>query len=106
LLSIEKVWLMLCYIFPSSTSKVCHYLNYTFFKRQTKIIFTKKKIAIEDHIFFGFVYQGELLGDTLKQASLSMHQSLFRLGVAAMELALASLYEDPKSQVLLQLESQ
>jgi hypothetical protein len=33
---------MVCYIFPSSTSKVCQELNYTFFKRQTKIIFTKK----------------------------------------------------------------
>jgi hypothetical protein len=99
---------MLCYIFPSSTSKVSQDLNYTFFKRQTKIIFTqkiKKKIIKKSywrpHIFV-IVYQGEFFGDTLKQASLSMHQSLFRLGVAATKLDLASLYEE----VLLELESQ
>jgi hypothetical protein len=67
-LLIEELWLMLCYILPSNTSKVRHDLNYTFFKRQTKIIFTKKKKkkkkkkkAIEDHTFFVFVYQGEFL---------------------------------------------
>jgi len=76
---------MLYYIFPSNTSKVCHDLNYTFFKRQAKIFFTqkKKKKTVEYHTFFVFVYQGEFLGDTLTQVSLSMHQSLFHIGVAA-----------------------
>lgn len=36
------------------------------------------------------VYQGELLGDTLIQASLPMHHTLLLLGVAFTELVFAS----------------
>lgn len=53
-----------------------------------------------------FFYQGEFFGETLIQASLLMHQTLLRLGVAATELVLASLDENSKSEVLLELEWQ
>jgi hypothetical protein len=64
-----------------------------------------QKKAIEGHTFFIFVYQSEFLGDTYTSLFVDA-QSLFWLGIAATELALASLYEDPKSTVLLELESQ
>jgi hypothetical protein len=89
----------------NSTSKVCHDLNYTFLRGKPNLSLQKE--AIENHAFFFFFFnQGELLVDTLTQTSLSMHHSLFQLGVVATELALASLNEDSNSQVLLELESQ
>lgn len=81
----------------------------TFFGGQRKfhliklIVISFTERAIENHSFF---YQGEFFGETLIQASLLMHHTLLRLGVAATELVLASLYENSKSEVLLELEWQ
>jgi hypothetical protein len=88
--------------------------QYVFFKGQTKInlhlikliVISFTKRAIENQTPFFYYYQGEFLGETLIQASLLMHHTLLRLGVAATELALASLYENSKSELLLELESQ
>jgi hypothetical protein len=50
----------LCYIFPGSSSKVCHALNYTFFfffnlYLIKHILISLQKEAIENHTFFNKV---------------------------------------------------
>lgn len=52
-----------------------------------------------------FSHQGEFVGETLTQASLPMHHTRARLGVAVTGLSLATLYEISKS-IPLKVESE
>lgn len=66
----------------------------------TSIIYSN--IACFKHHF----NQGEFSGETLIQASLPMHHTRPRLGVAVIGLVFPVAYEDSKSEVLLEVESQ
>lgn len=90
--------------------------NLSYFIVQAKCIrlMTVKRICIALIIWYSFTirvasdqrfHQGEFVGETLIHASLPMHQTLARLGVAVIGLPLVTLYENSKS-ILHEVESE